>query len=218
MTQKILLPLSLHRHHHFSHKLTKRPWCWTFGRPLLLNHPADSPAEPTAVIPISPSITAAPSFGWSGVFVPYPLAVKVLNVLQHRNTLQQLGYPSSCFAHQPQAPSCHAFPPRFGELAPSSAPQRSNAINRPLSNSLHLSLRLLLPQCCPIVMAQTHGNQRCVFELVVFVLHSRVILIWFVWLCFDLLMLICCMRVSSFVTSRVIFRFRVDVSVFCYTW
>ena len=108
-----------------------------------------------------------------------------MEVQMRRNSLWQLPAPSAQAASPPVSPSQAAgallprVSPRFGELIPSFAPQRSNAIDRPLGNSLHLSLRLPLPPCRPIIMAQAHNNQRCacLFRIVVFMLHLRVILI-----------------------------------------
>ena len=70
MTQKILShPLSLSSPA-ITFRTSERPWCRTFARPLLLNHTADSPPEPTAAVIASPAIIAAPSREESGVFVP----------------------------------------------------------------------------------------------------------------------------------------------------
>jgi hypothetical protein len=118
----------------------------------LLNHMADSPPEPTAVVPTSPSITAAPSSDWSGVFVPSSHRGGLERIATPRHPLAapctySRGFPSLCFAHQLCLLFCRALPldsvrwhPRLHRRGPTPS-------TRPRGNSLHLSLRLPLPPC-----------------------------------------------------------------------
>ena len=104
MTQKILShPLSLHRQPSLFTQI-ERPWCRTFARPLLLNHPADLPPEPTAAVPTSPAITAAPSSDWSGVFLPSSRRGGLERVATP-SSLQQLPAPSAEAALHPALPT-----------------------------------------------------------------------------------------------------------------
>ena len=163
VTQKILShPLSLSSPAITFHT-SERPWCRTFARPLLLNHRANSPHKPTATIPASSAITAAPSTDKSDVSVPS----------SHRGGLERVatpqhppaapctfgrGCPSSCCAHQPRALFCRAFP--------------LNLVSRSHTSPSHLSCvrsssdRLSAPHveaACPPRdgHTQAHNNQRC---------------------------------------------------------
>ena len=142
------LPIASHHYFHTS----ERPWCRIFARPLLLNHPADSPPEPTAVIPTLLAITAAPSSDWSGVFVPSSCRGGLERVATPRHPLAALctfgwGCPSSCFAHQPRALFCRAFLLDLVRWHPRLHLRGPTPSTIPLGNSPHLSLRLPLPPC-----------------------------------------------------------------------
>ena len=166
---------------------SERPWCGTFARPLLLNHTADSPPEPTTVVPTLPSITAAPSSDWSGVFVPSSHRGGLKRVATPRHPpaapcTYSRGCPSLCFAHQPCLLFCRALPldsvrwhPRLHRRGPTPS-------TRPRGNSLHLSLRLPLPPCRRTNFHKhttINGGLVCLY-LCLFCLYLCLILICFV--------------------------------------
>jgi hypothetical protein len=203
VTQKILsCPLSLSLPAITFHT-SGRPWCRTFARPLLLNHPANCLLNPPLS---SPHRRPSPR--------RLPLTdLACLNASRHCNTLQQL--PASSVEATLHLLLC---PPTTGALLPRVSPliwwvgtlvctaevQRHRQTPRQLSAPL-------VKAAIASVSPHHHGTSTR---------QSTVRL--FVWICCDLicltvfcvLMLICCMGVSSFVTSRVSIRFNVDVSVF----
>ena len=222
MTQKILShPLSLSSPA-ITFRTSERPWCRTFARPLLLNHQADWPPDTTAAVIALRAITAAPSPEESDVFVlsshhggPERVATASGSSLHPQHRLPLLLF----LPHKPRAPSCRAFPlnsvswfPRLHRRGPTPSTDPSATLC-----TSHWGCHCLRVAPSSRHKHTTINGALVCFEFVVFMLHLRVILIWFVWLCFDVLMLICCMRVSSFVTSDVSIRFRVDVSFFCCT-
>ena len=121
-------------------------------RPLLINHRADSPHKPTTAVPASSATTAAPSPDKSDLFLSSSRrgGLEPVATPRHPPTAPCTfgrGCPSSCFAHQPRALFCRAFPldlvswhPRLHHTGPT--PSTS-----PLGNSPHLLLRLPLPPC-----------------------------------------------------------------------
>ena len=186
--------------HHFSHKI-ERPWCRTFTRPLLLNHRADSPHKPTAAIPVSSAITAAPSTDKSDVSVPSSCRGSLERVATPRHPPAApctfgRGCPSSCCAHQPRALFCRAFPLNSVSRNPRLHCRGPTPSTRPLGNYPHLSLRLPLPPCHRTNFHKhitINGGLVCLY-LCLSCLDLCLILICFVlfdYLCFDLMMLIC---------------------------
>ena len=155
------LPLSV-ASHHFSHKSNDHDVEPSRGRSSLTTRPIRLLNPPLLSSHRRPSSRRLP--GKNPVCLCPPLTMEVRT---RRDSLRQLPAPSAQAASPPVSPSQTAgallprVSPRFGELIPSSAPQRSNALDRPLGNSLHLSLRLPLPSCRPIIKAQAHNNQRC---------------------------------------------------------
>ena len=132
------------------------------GRSSLTTRPIDHLTPPLLSSHCGPSPRRLPRKNPTCLCSPLTMEVRT-----RRDSLRQLPAPSAQAASPPVSPSQTAgallprVSPRFGELIPSSAPQRSNALDRPLGNSLHLSLRLPLPSCRPIIKAQAHNNQRC---------------------------------------------------------
>ena len=146
-------PLSpLHSLHHFSHKRT-RPWCRTFGRPLLLNHQADWPPDTTAAVIALRAITAAPSPEESDVFVlsshhggPKRVATASGSSLHPQHRLPLLLF----LPHKPRAQFCRAFALDLVSWFPRLHCRGPTPPMRPFGNSLHLLWRLQSPPCRPI--------------------------------------------------------------------